>query len=118
MLLSDESCECYLFAANEVNHKGHVPYVWIIGSMGIFLVLIVLSIVVYVSLRSSNCCSESQRGHSKDSDENSSHKFHILRNPSFCCASRRNISCKSGDLKQSNEESSSRQITISKGLLS
>ncbi|KAF3450685.1 hypothetical protein FNV43_RR06774 [Rhamnella rubrinervis] len=103
-------------SANEVNHKARVPYVWIIGSMGIFLFLIVLSIVVYVSLRSSNCCSESQRGHSKDSDDKSSHKFHILRKPSFCCASRRNISCKSGDLKQSIEGSSSRQITISKAL--
>ncbi|XP_015902419.3 lysM domain receptor-like kinase 3 [Ziziphus jujuba] len=104
------------FSADEANHKAHVPYIWIVGSMGIVLALIVLSIVVYVTLRSSNCFTEAQRSHSKDSGGKISHKFHILRKPSFCCGSGRYVCCKSGDLKQSNGESSSQQITIPKAL--
>lgn len=104
----------FIFAAHQVNHNAHAPYVWIVGSLGITLTLIVLSIVVYISLRSSNCCSKGS-SHSKDSDDKSSHKFHILRNPSFCCASARYVAGKSGDRNQTNGESSSNQIKVPKG---
>ncbi|KAJ6427487.1 hypothetical protein OIU84_022981 [Salix udensis] len=97
-------------------HKAHVPYGWIIGGLGIGLVLIVLCIIICVSLKSSSCFSESQGSHAEPPDAKISQKFHILRKQSFCCTSGRSICCKSVDCKQTNGESSSHQITIPKGL--
>lgn len=104
------------FSANEVNHKAHAPYVWIVGSLGLVLALIVIGIVVYFSMRSSGCFDDARRGHPKDSESQNSYKFQILRKPSFCCASGRYICCKSGDCKQNNGEPKSRQVTIPKAL--
>lgn len=103
------------FSANPVKHKAHVPYGWIIG-FGIGLALIVFCIVICVCLKSSSCFSKAQGGRAKDPDAKISQKFHILRKPSFCCASGRYMSGKSGDWKQANGESSSHQITIPKVL--
>ncbi|CAK9153487.1 unnamed protein product, partial [Ilex paraguariensis] len=101
-------------AVNQVNHKAHVPYRWIFGGLGVGLALIIIVVLIFVSLRSSTHFTEALGGHGKDSDDKSSQKFHILRNTSFCCASGRYICCKSGDWKQSNGESSDRQINIPK----
>lgn len=103
-------------AENQVNHKAHAPYIWIVGSLGLVLALIVISVVIYVSLRSSRCFNEARRGHPKDSESQKSCKFQILRKPSFCCASGRYICCKSGDCKQTNGEPKSHQIAIPKAL--
>nr|XP_011466655.1 PREDICTED: lysM domain receptor-like kinase 3 isoform X2 [Fragaria vesca subsp. vesca] len=100
--------------SDRVNHKAHFPYLWIVGSMGLVLVAIVIGIVLYVCLRSSNCCGEAQRGHSKD--PNGQIRFHILRKPSFCCGSGRFTCCTSSDWKQTNGDSSNQQITIPKAL--
>lgn len=99
-----------------MNHKAHMPYLWIVGSLGFILVVIVIGIVLYVCLRSSSCCAEARRGHSKDPDGQI--RFHVLQNPSFCCASGRFICCKSADWKQTNGDSSNQEIAIPKGLLS
>lgn len=106
---------CYTFAAIPVKHKAHVSYGWIIGGVGIGLALIVLCIVVCVSLKSSCCSSEARGSCTKSPDGKISHRFQILRKPSFCCASERSVCCKSGDWKQTNGESSSHHITIPKG---
>ncbi|THG07507.1 hypothetical protein TEA_010414 [Camellia sinensis var. sinensis] len=105
-------------AENQANgdHKTHVPYGWIIGSLGVGLSLIILVVFIFVSLRSSSCFDKSRGSHAKDLNEKISHKFHILRNTSFCCASGRYICGKSGDWKQSNGESSDRQINIPKAI--
>ncbi|KAL7191236.1 hypothetical protein ACSBR2_023330 [Camellia fascicularis] len=105
-------------AENQANgdHKTHVPYGWIIGSLGVGLTLIILVVFIFVSLRSSSCFDKSRGSHAKDLNEKISHKFHILRNTSFCCASGRYICGKSGDWKQSNGESSDRQINIPKAI--
>jgi hypothetical protein len=103
-------------SVNQENHKAHMPYGWIIGGIGIVLALIVLSVVVFVSLRSSNFFSEARNSHTKDSDGKDSHKFQILRKPSFCCGSGRYVCCKPGDWKQPNGEPSNHQITIPKAL--
>ncbi|KAM7476010.1 hypothetical protein LguiB_023253 [Lonicera macranthoides] len=101
-------------SVNQVNHKAHAPYLWILGSLGVCLVLIVLVVIIFVCLRSSSCFTES-RGRSKnDPDESISHKFHILQTTNFCCASGRNIFCKSKDAKQTNGESSDRKMNIPK----
>ncbi|KAE8655706.1 LysM domain receptor-like kinase 3 [Hibiscus syriacus] len=100
----------------QVRHKAHVPYGWIIGGLGVGLALIILSIVVCVSLRSSNCFGEARGDHAKDRGVKSSHKFHILRKPSFCCGSGRYIGSKSGNRNQTNGEPSNHQITIPKAL--
>ncbi|KAL3511735.1 hypothetical protein ACH5RR_024452 [Cinchona calisaya] len=101
-------------AATQVNHKTHVPFWWIIGSLAVGLVLIIILVVVIISLRSSNCYAGSLGGHSKNSADKNSQKFHILRNTSFCCASGRYICCKSGDLRRPNGEASDRQMNIPK----
>ncbi|XAR50687.1 Non-specific serine/threonine protein kinase [Bertholletia excelsa] len=100
-------------AENKVNHKGHLPYVWIVGSLGVVLALVILVAAFFV-LRSSSCFGGTHGNHGKDLDEMSSHKFHVLRNTSFCCASGRNTCGKPGDWKQTNEESNDRQINIPK----
>ncbi|OMO70958.1 hypothetical protein CCACVL1_18547 [Corchorus capsularis] len=96
----------------QVNRKAHVPYGWIIGGLGVGFALIVLSIILCVCLRSASC----QGNLAKDSDGKSSHKFQILRKPSFCCGSGRYICGKSGNWNQNNGEPSSHQITIPKAL--
>ncbi|XP_028795434.1 lysM domain receptor-like kinase 3 [Neltuma alba] len=102
------------FLANQVDNKSHVPYKWILGGLGVVLALIILSIILCVSLRSSHCFNEAARSHAKDTEPKTLHKFHILRNSSFCCGSGRYISEKSVDQKQSDGEPSNVQITIPK----
>ncbi|GAA0152092.1 hypothetical protein LIER_37418 [Lithospermum erythrorhizon] len=89
---------------NQVNHKHHMPYWWIIGSLGIGLTLIGLIGLACVCLRSSS--------YSKDSD--GTHKFHILRTTSFCCPSGRYICCKPGDWNEPNREARERPTNIPK----
>ncbi|KAM1011232.1 hypothetical protein FF1_046462 [Malus domestica] len=99
---------------NGENHKPHLPYLWIVGSLGIILVVIILGIVLYVCLRSSSCFTEAQRSSSKDPDGQI--RFRVLRKPSFCCASGRYMCCTSSDWKQTNGDPSSQQITIPKAI--
>ncbi|KAE8657514.1 LysM domain receptor-like kinase 3 [Hibiscus syriacus] len=101
----------------QVNPKGHVPYGLIIGGLSVGLALIILSIVVCVSLRSSSCFGEAPGVHAKDCDAKSSHKFHILRKPSFCCGSGRYVGGKSENWNQTKGESNNHQITIPKALV-
>ncbi|KAK4756479.1 hypothetical protein SAY87_006606 [Trapa incisa] len=89
-------------------NKARVPYGWIIGGIGVILVVIILCIAVLFLVRSSAC----YVNHTKDSDGKVSHKFHILRNPSFLCGSGHYICCKQGDWKQTNGESSNNQINV------
>ncbi|KAF7843402.1 lysM domain receptor-like kinase 3 [Senna tora] len=102
------------FSANQVDNKAHVPFGWIIGGLGVGLALIILSIVLCICLRSSNCFSDARGSHSKDTEGKIFHKFHILQNSSFCCGSGRYISDKPVDQKQTDGESSNHQITIPK----
>jgi hypothetical protein len=101
------------FTGDDANHKYHVPFALIIGGLGVGLVLIILSIVLCVCLRSSNCYSDS-RSHEKDGEGKVSHKFHILRNPSFLCGSGRYICGKHVDHKQRDGDSSTQTITVPK----
>ncbi|GLU22303.1 hypothetical protein SLE2022_383910 [Rubroshorea leprosula] len=103
-------------SATQVNHKVHVPYGWIIGGVAGGLVLIILSIIVCVFLRSSSYFAGAHGNLAKDSDGKSSHKFQILQKTSFCCGSGRYICGKSGDWNQTNGEPSNHQITIPKAL--
>ncbi|KAL0354624.1 UNVERIFIED_CONTAM: LysM domain receptor-like kinase [Sesamum radiatum] len=94
------------FVEDQMNHKTHVPYWWIIGSLAAGLALILVVVLLFV------CLKGSQGSQAKDSDGKISHKFHILRNTSFCCASRRSICGKSGDWDHPHGESSNRQMNI------
>ncbi|XP_062087569.1 lysM domain receptor-like kinase 3 [Humulus lupulus] len=105
-----------IFSESQVSHKAHAPYIWIVGSLGLVLALIVIGTVLYVSLRSSSCFTEARRTQPKDSEGKNSYRFHILRKPSFCCGSGRYICRKSGDYKQTNGEPKSHPITIPKAL--
>lgn len=102
-------------SATQADRKDHLPYVWIVGGLAAGLVLIILSIIICVCVRSSSCFA-GDRGNAKDSDGKSSHKFQILRKPSFCCGSGRYISGKSRDWNQTNGETSNHQIAIPKAL--
>ncbi|KAL1538301.1 LysM domain receptor-like kinase 3 [Salvia divinorum] len=97
---------------DQVNKKSHIPYWWIIGSLAVGLALIIVAVLLFVCLRSSGCCRGSQGSQAKDSDGKSPHKFHILRNTSFCCASGRSVCGKSGDFQRPNVESSNRHMNI------
>lgn len=97
------------------NHKSHALYWWIIGGLGVGLLLLIAVILAFVSWRSSSCFSRSERSHSAGSNEKISHKFQVLRNTSFCCASGRYICGDSGDQKEPNGESSDQQMNIPKG---
>ncbi|XP_047964159.1 lysM domain receptor-like kinase 3 [Salvia hispanica] len=97
---------------DQVNKKSHIPYWWIIGSLAVGLALIIMVVLLFVCLRSSGCCRGSQGSQAKDSDGKSSHKFQILRNTSFCCASGRSVCGKSGDFQRPNGESSNRHMNI------
>ncbi|XP_061358370.1 lysM domain receptor-like kinase 3 [Gastrolobium bilobum] len=100
-------------SGDQVNHNAHVPYGWIIGGLGAGLVLIILSVILYVCLRSSNCFADA-RSHEKDDEGKISHKFHILRNPSFFCGSGRYICGKHVEQKQTDGESSNHTVTVPK----
>ncbi|XP_047179868.1 lysM domain receptor-like kinase 3 isoform X1 [Vigna umbellata] len=102
------------FSADQVDHKAHVPYVWIIGGLGVGLILIVLTVILCVCMRSSNCFADDARTNEKDAEGKISHKFHILRNPSFFCGSGRYICGKHVEQKQTDAESSNHTITIPK----
>ncbi|KOM27397.1 hypothetical protein LR48_Vigan406s020700 [Vigna angularis] len=102
------------FSADQVDHKARVPYVWIIGGLGVGLILIVLTVILCVCMRSSNCFADDARTNEKDAEGKISHKFHILRNPSFFCGSGRYICGKHVEQKQTDAESSNHTITIPK----
>lgn len=93
-----------------------MPYGWIVGGLGAGLALIILSIVVCICLRSSSCFTEPRGNSAKYPSGKSSHKFHILRKSSFCCASGRYVGSMSGDNKQATAEASHPPVTISKGM--
>ena len=105
-------------ADNAESPKRHPPYIWIVGSLGIILVLILVGIVGYACFRWLKCFSRSRSSHSKDPIGKVSHKFHILGKSSFCCASGRYICCSSADWKQASRESSDNQSAIPKGSFS
>lgn len=104
------------FSDNAQNPKRHPPYIWIVGSLGIILVLILVGIVGYACFRWLKCFSRSRSSHSKDPGGKVSHKFHILGKSSFCCASGRYICCSSADWKQANGESTDNQSAIPKAI--
>ncbi|KAK4736095.1 hypothetical protein R3W88_010356 [Solanum pinnatisectum] len=97
----------------EENHKSHAIYWWIIGVLGAGLLLIVI-VLAFVTWRSSSCFSRTERSHTAGSNEKISHKFQILRNTSFCCASGRFICGSSGDRQEPKGESTDQQINIPK----
>ncbi|XP_016476377.2 lysM domain receptor-like kinase 3 [Nicotiana tabacum] len=96
------------------NRRSHALYWWIIGGLGVGLLLLIAVILAFVSWRSSSCFSRSERSHTAGSNEKISHKFQVLRNTSFCCASGRYICGDSGDQKEPNGESSDQQMNIPK----
>lgn len=102
------------FSEVQENHKDHVPYGWIIGGLGVGLALIAVILVICVCSKSSLCCAEGRGSLAKESDGKNPHKFQILRT-SYCCGSGRYICCKSADVKQTNGESSNRQMSIPRG---
>ncbi|XP_068642755.1 lysM domain receptor-like kinase 3 [Aristolochia californica] len=97
---------------SEGHHSSHFPYEWILGSMGVALVLIFCGVIRYVSFKSRICCKQIPGSHGKDPDRRISHKFQILQRPSFCCGSARYLCCKSGKWDPANGDAARHQIDI------
>ncbi|KAI3700270.1 hypothetical protein L2E82_44892 [Cichorium intybus] len=96
-------------AVNQNNDKAHVPYGWIIASLGAVLALIIAVTGFLVCLRSSICFDDTHGIHAKDQkDEKISLRFHILRTTSFCCGSNND------DWRENIGESSDRHMNIPK----
>ncbi|CAA7049658.1 unnamed protein product [Microthlaspi erraticum] len=96
--------------ADEVNHSGkggRVPYIWIVGGLGVVLALLVMCILVCICLRSSSCSGSS------DEDGGGGHNFQILRKSGFFCGSGRYNCCRSGDIRQTNGETQSHHQVVS-----
>lgn len=103
-----------IISAHQVKHKDHVPYGWIVGGLAVGLALLIVTLLLCFCLRSSKRFKTAQKDCSKVSDVKISHKFHILRTTSLCCASKRSICCKFGDWKQPNGEASNNHSNIPK----
>lgn len=98
------------------HHQSHVPYGWIIiGCVGVGLAIIIIGVIIFIWSRLSSHF-EGQENHEKDLNGKSPHKFQILRNTSFCCASGRYFCCKSSDWRPTNGETSDRPIAIPKAI--
>ncbi|CAA7049660.1 unnamed protein product [Microthlaspi erraticum] len=96
--------------ADQVNHSGkggRVPYIWIVGGLGVVLALLVMCILVCICMRSSSCSSSS------DEDGGGGHNFQILRKSGFFCGSGRYNCCRSGDIRQTNGETQSHHQVVS-----
>ncbi|XP_010462033.1 PREDICTED: lysM domain receptor-like kinase 3 [Camelina sativa] len=95
-------------SADQVNHTeksgGHVPYIWIVGGLGVVLALLVVCILVCICLRSSSCSSSDEDGNG--------HSFQILRKSGFFCGSGRYNCCRSGDFRQTNGETQSHHQVV------
>ncbi|KAG7594911.1 Serine-threonine/tyrosine-protein kinase catalytic domain [Arabidopsis thaliana x Arabidopsis arenosa] len=93
---------------DQVNHTAksgsHVPYIWIVGGLGVVLALLVLCILVCICLRSSSCSSSEEDGNG--------HNFQILRKSGFFCGSGRYNCCRSGDFRQTNGENQSHHQVV------
>ncbi|KAL2940249.1 LysM domain receptor-like kinase 3 [Bienertia sinuspersici] len=101
---------------SNTNHKEHVPYGWIIGGLGVGLAVIFILVFLVIVSRSSICSRDEQESNAKDPSERAAHKFQILRNTSFCCASTRFFK-RSDEWKRSVGESSDHhQINIPKAV--
>ncbi|KAJ0775925.1 putative protein kinase RLK-Pelle-LysM family [Helianthus annuus] len=101
-------------AVNQDKYKARVPYLWIIGSLGVCLSLIVAVVGFFICSRSSVCFDDSPRSHAKDPEvEKVSHKFRVLRATSFCFSSRK-FSSESDNWRENIGESSGRHTSIPK----
>ncbi|XP_058074149.1 lysM domain receptor-like kinase 3 isoform X2 [Magnolia sinica] len=105
----------YNFSVNQNHHSAHFPYGWILGSLGVGLVLILVALLVCISCKSLMCCTQESR--EKDPDRTSSHKFRILRRTSFCNGSGRYLCCKSVDWKPTTVDTGNHQMSIPKAMM-
>nr|GEV62345.1 LysM domain receptor-like kinase 3 [Tanacetum cinerariifolium] len=97
----------------ESDYKSGVKHWWIIGGLGVCLVMILAVVAVFVCVRSSICYGDRRRTGLKDHEDG--HKFHILRTSSFWCRSGR-LCCNSYYWRSTNtiQESSDRHTNILK----
>eukprot|EP00268_Persea_americana_P046251 TRINITY_DN475_c1_g1_i1.p1 TRINITY_DN475_c1_g1~~TRINITY_DN475_c1_g1_i1.p1 ORF type:complete len:659 (-),score=94.28 TRINITY_DN475_c1_g1_i1:1009-2985(-) len=104
----------YTISVNEDHHSVHFPYGWVLGSMGVVMVLILVVLLICLLCKSSVCFTGS---HSKDPNGKSSHKFHILGRTSFCSGSGRYLCCKSGTWKQTTGDTVNHQSNIPRAIV-
>ncbi|KAG6480830.1 hypothetical protein ZIOFF_057418 [Zingiber officinale] len=110
---SDKRCRKNPAKASQVLiHIGKVQFCsslcWILGTMVVSLALIIVALMSFISFKSFK-----SRIPTKDPDQSPSHKFHILRNSSFCQASGSHLCC-NGNVKSSAVNSGTHQIDIPK----
>ncbi|XP_074578093.1 lysM domain receptor-like kinase 3 [Curcuma longa] len=99
------------FSGNSMHNSAGFPYGWVFGSMGASLLLVILVLFSFLSFKSFH-----SRSQTKDPERSVSHKFHILRNTSFCYSSGRFLCCNSGNTKASTGDAGSHHANIPKGM--
>ncbi|WVZ01243.1 hypothetical protein V8G54_027312 [Vigna mungo] len=85
------------FSADQINQKGRMPHEWIVGGFAVGLALIILSVVVFLFLRSPNCLVEA-RNNATNSAGKISNKFYVFGNPNWFCGCGKPVDQKQTDV--------------------
>lgn len=97
------------------NHSTKFPFLWVIGSIGVGVFLIVFAVLLCFTFKSFNFWYPSS--HREYPDQPNPHKFQILKSNSFCYASRRFLCFKSENFKHSTRDSGDRHANIPNGIM-
>lgn len=93
------------------------PYAWVVGSMGVALVLIALSIFLLFLCKYFNSHLRDTRNCRKVPNQPVLHKFQPLKSSSFLYGSGRYLCCSFGDLKQTHDDAANHHMDIPSGQL-
>ncbi|KAH7651206.1 Non-specific serine/threonine protein kinase protein [Dioscorea alata] len=106
----------YDISGDTGKHSSKFPYGWVIGSMGVALFLIAVVFLSCIAFKTLHCCGRQRTNRTKDPDQPTSHKFHILKSTSFCYPSGGYFCCRSSTVKSSAGDTGNHQINIPKGM--
>ncbi|KAJ4749647.1 Protein kinase superfamily protein [Rhynchospora pubera] len=98
-------------------HHTKFPYAWVVGSMGVALVLIALSILSLFLYKSFNSHLPDSRNSRKVPNQPVSHKFQLLKSSSFLYGSGRYLCCSFRDVKQPRDDAANHHVDIPSGMV-
>ncbi|XP_028552922.1 lysM domain receptor-like kinase 3 isoform X2 [Dendrobium catenatum] len=103
-----------MVSENPGDHSTKNSYLWIIGSVGVAVLIIGAALLLCVSLKFCNL--RPRNSHRKSPDQPISNKFQTLKSSSFCYASRRFLCFKSENFKHSTQDSGDHLVDIPNGI--
>lgn len=98
-------------------HHTKFPYAWVVGSMGVALVLIALSILLLFLCKYFKSHLRDTRNRRKVPNQPVLHKFQPLKSSSFLYGSGRYLCCSFGDLKQPHDDAANHHMDIPSGMI-